>query len=164
MASTSTVVRNNTVSEVWGEGINAHSGSQYTLIENNRLYAVRSAGIYADAAPDTTIRRNIVVGTANSEWWRGSNSVGPGIVLNNEKYHYAVGGGSLPRKRTVAARQGLRQLGCLYEPGHRPLARPGGNVVRRHADLQQHSRRQQHSGSDECLSPNPAPSSSTTLC
>jgi parallel beta-helix repeat protein len=97
VSSTSTVVRNNTISEVWGEGINANDGSQYTLIENNRLFAVRSAGIYADAAPDTTIRRNIVVGTANSQWWRGSfGSVGPGIVLNNEKYHYAVGGGSLP--------------------------------------------------------------------
>ena len=94
VASTSTVVRSNTVSEVWGEGINTHSGSQYTLIENNRVFAVRSAGIYADAAPDTTIRRNIVVGTANSAWWRGSNSVGAGIALNNEPYHYPVGGGS----------------------------------------------------------------------
>jgi hypothetical protein len=94
VSSTSTVVRNNTVSEVWGEGINAHSGSQHTLIENNRVFAARSAGIYSDAAPDTTIRRNIVVGTANSEWWRGSSSVGAGIALNNEAYHYPVGGGA----------------------------------------------------------------------
>jgi Right handed beta helix region len=94
VTSTSTVVRRNTVSEVWGEGINAHSGSQYTLIEQNRLFGVRSAAIYSDAAPDTTIRRNIVVGTANSEYWRGSSSVGPGIVLSNELYHYPIGGGS----------------------------------------------------------------------
>jgi hypothetical protein len=94
VASTSVIIRNNTVSEVWGEGINAHSGSQSTLIENNRVFAARSAGIYSDAAPDTTIRRNIVIGTANSEWWRGETSVGPGIVLNNEAYHYPVGGGS----------------------------------------------------------------------
>jgi parallel beta-helix repeat protein len=93
--STSTVVRNNTVSEVWGEGINAHSGSQYTLIENNRLFGVRAVGIYSDAAPDTTIRRNIVFGTSNSFWWRGGSSVGPGIALSNELYHYPVGGGSL---------------------------------------------------------------------
>jgi parallel beta-helix repeat protein len=96
VSSTSTVVRNNTVSEVWGEGINANHGSQHTLIENNYLFGVRAVGIYSDAAPDTTIRRNVVVGTANSEWWRGSNSVGAGIVLNNERYHYPIGGGSLP--------------------------------------------------------------------
>jgi hypothetical protein len=94
VASTSVVIRNNTVSEVWGEGINAHSGSQYTLIENNRVFAARSAAIYSDGAPDTTIRRNIVFGTANSEWWRGGNSVGGGIILNNEAYHYPAGGGS----------------------------------------------------------------------
>jgi hypothetical protein len=92
--STSTVVRNNTVSEVWGEGINAHSGSRYTLIEKNRLFGVHAVGIYSDASPDTTIRRNIVLGTSNSAWWRGSNTVGAGIALNNERYHYPVGGGS----------------------------------------------------------------------
>jgi hypothetical protein len=93
--STSTVVRNNTVSEVWGEGINAHSGSRYTLIENNRVFGVRAVGIYSDAAPDTTIRRNLVVGTANSAWWRSGSSVGAGIALNNETYHYPAGGGSM---------------------------------------------------------------------
>ena len=92
--STSTTIRNNTVSEVWGEGINAHSGSQYTLIEHNYVFGVRAVGIYSDAAPDTTIRRNIVVGTANSAWWRSGNTVGAGIALNNEAYHYPVGGGS----------------------------------------------------------------------
>jgi hypothetical protein len=94
VSSTSTVIRNNTVSEVWGEGINAHSGSQYTLIEQNRLFGVRAVGIYSDASPDTTIRRNLVVGTANSTWWRGGSSVGAGIALNNEAYHYPIGGGS----------------------------------------------------------------------
>jgi hypothetical protein len=92
--STSTIVRNNTVSEVWGEGINAHSGSRYTLIEKNRVFGVRAVGIYSDGAPDTTIRRNIVLGTANSAWWRTSSTVGAGIALNNEMYHYPVGGGS----------------------------------------------------------------------
>jgi hypothetical protein len=95
VSSTSTVIRNNTVSEVWGEGINANHGSRYTLIENNYLFGVRAVGIYADAAPDTTIRRNVIVGTANSTWWRGSNSVGAGIAVNNERYHYPVGGGNL---------------------------------------------------------------------
>ncbi|HET8697119.1 MAG TPA: right-handed parallel beta-helix repeat-containing protein, partial [Gammaproteobacteria bacterium] len=90
----STIVRNNTIDTVWGEGINAHSGSQYTMIEHNRLFAVHSAGIYSDGSPDTTIRRNIVVGTSNSTWWRGGSSVGPGIAINNEKYHYPVGGGN----------------------------------------------------------------------
>jgi parallel beta-helix repeat protein len=94
VSSTSTVIRNNTVSEVWGEGINAHSGSQYTLIEHNYVFGARSAGVYSDASPDTTIRRNIIVGTANSTWWRVGNTVGAGIALNNEAYHYPVGGGS----------------------------------------------------------------------
>jgi len=94
VTSRSTVIRNNTVAEVWGEGINAHSGSQYTLIERNYVFGARSAGVYSDAAPDTTIRRNIIVGTANSSYWRNGSTVGPGIVLSNEVYHYPAGGGS----------------------------------------------------------------------
>jgi hypothetical protein len=85
-----------TVTESYGEGINVNHGSRGTLIENNRVFAVRAVGIYADAAPNTTIRRNIVVGTANSEFWRGRDSVGAGIAINDEKYHYKAGGGSLP--------------------------------------------------------------------
>jgi hypothetical protein len=85
-----------TVAESYGEGINVNHGSRGTLIENNRVFAVRAVGIYADAAPNTTIRRNLVVGTANSEFWRGRDSVGAGIAINDEKYHYKAGGGSLP--------------------------------------------------------------------
>ena len=95
VSSNSAVIRRNTVSEVWGEGINTHSGSQYTLIELNRVFGVRAVGLYASAAPDTTIRRNIVIGTANSAWWRSGSSVGAGIALTNELYHYPIGGGSL---------------------------------------------------------------------
>ena len=85
-----------TVAESYGEGIDPNHGSKGTLIESNRVFAVRAVGIYADAAPDTTIRRNIVVGTANREFWRGTDSVGAGIAINDEKYHYKAGGGSLP--------------------------------------------------------------------
>lgn len=85
-----------TVTESYGEGIAPTHGSRGTLIENNRVFAVRAVGIYADSAPDTTIRRNIVVGTANREFWRGDDSVGAGIAINDEKYHYKAGGGSLP--------------------------------------------------------------------
>ena len=85
-----------TVSESYGEGINVNHGSRGTLIENNRVFGVRAVGIYADAAPNTTIRRNIVVGTTDSEFWRGRDSVGAGIAINDEKYHYKAGGGSLP--------------------------------------------------------------------
>jgi parallel beta helix pectate lyase-like protein len=88
-------VSDTTVAETYGEGINANGGSKGTLIENNRLFAVRAVGIYADAAPSTTIRRNIVLGTANKEFWRDDDSVGAGIAINNEKYHYKAGGGSL---------------------------------------------------------------------
>jgi parallel beta-helix repeat protein len=95
VASNGVVVRNNTVSEVYGEGINAHSGSTNTLIERNYVFGVRAVGIYADSAFDTIIRRNIVLGTANSSWWRQSSAVGAGIALNNELYHYPDGGGTL---------------------------------------------------------------------
>ncbi|HET7609505.1 MAG TPA: right-handed parallel beta-helix repeat-containing protein [Gammaproteobacteria bacterium] len=85
-----------TVAETYGEGINTNHGSTGTLIENNRVFAVRAVGIYADAAPKTTIRGNIVVGTAKREFWRGGQSVGAGIAINDEKYNYKAGGGSLP--------------------------------------------------------------------
>jgi len=81
-------VKGNIVTEVYGEGINSNGGSRGTIIEGNYLYAVRAVGIYADASPDVTIRRNVVVGTTNSEYWRSSRSVGAGIALNNEAYHY----------------------------------------------------------------------------
>jgi parallel beta-helix repeat protein len=81
-------VRGNIVSEVHGEGINANDGSTETLIEGNRVHGARAVGIYADAAPDTTIRRNVVVGTTNTSFWRTQRTVGAGIALNNEKYHY----------------------------------------------------------------------------
>ncbi len=88
-------VRNNDVAEVYGEGINLNHGSARGVVEGNRVFAARSAGIYLDAAPDATVRRNLVQGTSNTEFWRTTRSVGAGIVLNNESYHYAVNGGEL---------------------------------------------------------------------
>lgn len=95
VGSRGTVIRNNVVSEVYGEGINAHSNSHNTLIERNYVFGVRAVGIYADSAFDTIIRRNIVIGTANNRWWRSSSAVGAGIALNNELYHYPAGGGGM---------------------------------------------------------------------
>lgn len=103
VASDDGVVRSNEVVEVYGEGINANHGSARTVIENNYVFAARAVGIYVDAAPSTTVRRNIVVGTSNPEFWRTGNSVGAGIALNNESYHYEVNGGELPA--TVQSRQ-----------------------------------------------------------
>jgi parallel beta-helix repeat protein len=91
---TNAVFRNNVVTEVYGEGINAHSDSKNVLIERNYVHGVRAVGIYADSAFDTIIRRNIVIGTTNTHWWRSSSAVGAGIALNNEIYHYPAGGGS----------------------------------------------------------------------
>lgn len=108
--SESTVFRNNIVSEVFGEGINAHSGSNNTLIENNYVFGARAVGIYSDGAPNTIIRRNIVVGTANKTYWRSATSVGAGIALNNEKYHYPAGGGS---QSTSVQSRGVKVYGNL---------------------------------------------------
>jgi hypothetical protein len=95
VASPDGVIRNNVVSEVFGEGLNAHSGSDRTLIERNYVYAARAVGIYLDSSADLTVRRNIVVGTSNSTYWRTRSTVGAGIAVNNELYHYPEGGGSL---------------------------------------------------------------------
>src|SRR5690606_11467863 len=78
------VIRRNIVERSYGEGINANNGSRDTLIEDNVVFAVRAVGIYADSAPNTTIRRNIVLGTRDSKYWRGDFTVGVGIALNNE--------------------------------------------------------------------------------
>jgi hypothetical protein len=93
--SSDTTIRGNRVVRVYGEGINVFENSPRSLIERNYVFGARAVGIYADASPDATIRYNIVLGTSESKFWRDSNSVGPGIVLNNEKYHYKEGGGSL---------------------------------------------------------------------
>ena len=85
--TTGAVLRKNIVTESYGEGLNSNA-SRGTIIEDNYVYAVRAVGIYIDASPDATVRRNIVVGTTNSEYWRSGSTVGPGIALNNEKYHY----------------------------------------------------------------------------
>jgi parallel beta-helix repeat protein len=81
---------------VYGEGNNTKHGSARSLIEGNYVFGAYAVGIYLDAAPNATVRRNIVVGTSNPEFWRSSRSVGAGIVLNNETYHYAANGGDLP--------------------------------------------------------------------
>jgi hypothetical protein len=96
VASNEGTVRGNTVSEVYGEGINTNHGSVRAVIEGNLVFAARAVGIYVDAAPHTTVRRNIVIGTSNPEFWRTPRSTGAGIAVNNESYHYVANGGDLP--------------------------------------------------------------------
>jgi hypothetical protein len=95
LRSSGTVIRNNRIERDFGEGINVFENSPDSLIEGNYIYAARAIGIYADASPNTTIRRNIVVGTTNRDYWRSSDTVGAGIAINNESYHYQGHGGSL---------------------------------------------------------------------
>jgi hypothetical protein len=75
--------------------MNALKRSQRSLSERISLLGVRAVGIYLDTAPDATVRRNLILGTTNSTYWRNATTVGAGIALNNENYHYPVGGGSL---------------------------------------------------------------------
>ncbi|HEX6998135.1 MAG TPA: right-handed parallel beta-helix repeat-containing protein [Gammaproteobacteria bacterium] len=86
--STRITIRGNRIHKVFGEGINVFQGSADAVIENNYVFAARAVGIYADAAPNPIIRRNMVVGTPDSKYWRSKTSVGAGIVLSNEAYHY----------------------------------------------------------------------------
>jgi hypothetical protein len=90
------VVRRNLVERSYGEGININYGSRDAVVEDNRVFAVRAVGIYVDSAPNTTVRRNIVLGTSNSQYWRYAKTVGPGIALNTEPYSHVEGGGKLP--------------------------------------------------------------------
>ncbi|HEY8518633.1 MAG TPA: right-handed parallel beta-helix repeat-containing protein [Gammaproteobacteria bacterium] len=87
--SARTIIKGNRIYNVFGEGINVYQGSTDSIIENNFVFAARAVGIYADAAPNTTIRRNMVVGTPDSKYWRTKTAVGGGIILNNEAYHYS---------------------------------------------------------------------------
>lgn len=93
--SARTVIRDNVILRTFGEGINAHHGATDTLIEGNFVFSARALGIYSDSAPGTIIRRNIVLGTTDSDYWRNGSSTGGGIIVNNEGYHYE-GGSALP--------------------------------------------------------------------
>lgn len=89
VATTDALVRNNIVKHVYGEGINANENANRTVIEKNFVFGARAVGIYSDAAPNTVIRRNVVSGTTNKEFWRTSKATGAGIAVNNESYHYS---------------------------------------------------------------------------
>jgi hypothetical protein len=91
VGSNGMTLRGNKVFHVYGEGINVNHGSADATIEQNFVFGARAVGIYADASPRPTIRYNIVVGTADSSYWRSGGAVGGGIVLNNENYHYKSG-------------------------------------------------------------------------
>ncbi len=89
------VVTGSYIHEGWGEGISGFRGSSDIRIEDNRVFAVRNVGIYLDAARDARITGNMILGTNNSAYYRGSRFVGPGIALGNESYQYQGYGGSL---------------------------------------------------------------------
>jgi hypothetical protein len=97
-------IANNTVTRVYGEGINLNHGTTDAVVEHNFVFAARAVGIYVDAAPRATVRRNMVIGTADETFWRGGSSVGSGIVLCNESYHYDGGSGLDPGVQATGAR------------------------------------------------------------
>jgi parallel beta-helix repeat protein len=71
------VVKKNIVTESYGEGINSNA-SKATIIEENYVWGVRAVGIYVDASPDVTVRRNIVVGHHELEVLAVEQRRGPG--------------------------------------------------------------------------------------
>jgi Right handed beta helix region len=104
MESPRGTIRNNMVVKVFGEGININHNSADARIEDNIVFGARAVGIYADASPRPTICRNMVLGTAERQYWRNGRTVGAGIALANEAYHYRANGGSLDS--TVQTRNG----------------------------------------------------------
>lgn len=91
------LVEKNIVREGWGEGIDSFYGSSNVVIQDNIVYASRAVGIYVDSTRGAIIRRNIVLGTTQSEYHRTGGLVGGGIVLNNESYQFTEHGGKLSR-------------------------------------------------------------------
>ena len=90
-------VTNCLVREGYGEGISAFFGSRNISIDGNVIYAARAVGIYINASRDVEIRDNIILGTANPEFYRGKiGTTGPGISLDNEVYQFESYGGSVP--------------------------------------------------------------------
>jgi hypothetical protein len=85
------LVQNNYIHESWGEGINVFYGSTNAVIRNNLLYANKAVGIYMGALNGAIVHGNLVLGTADRQFWRTRLSPGPGIALDNESYEF-VGG------------------------------------------------------------------------
>lgn len=98
------VIRGNVVTNVFGEGINVWHGSSDAIIEDNFVFGARALGIYADSSPRLTIRRNLVVGTTDSQFWRSGDTVGSGIVLNNEPLNYQGGSALDPSVQATDAK------------------------------------------------------------
>lgn len=85
------LVQNNYIHESWGEGIDVFYGSTNAVIRNNLLYANKAVGIYMGALNGAIVHGNLVLGTADKQFWRTRLSPGPGIALDNESYEF-VGG------------------------------------------------------------------------
>jgi hypothetical protein len=77
-------IRNSVVKEGFGEAIIFWNGSSHVVAENNLVFGARAIGFYVDCTTDVDLRRNVVLGTTDSQFHRGNNAVGAGIALNNE--------------------------------------------------------------------------------
>lgn len=65
-------LKNSTIYENYGEGVGVYKSSYDNIIENNIVYANLKGNIYIDHSQRTLIRRNLVYGTTNSTFGRGT--------------------------------------------------------------------------------------------
>lgn len=77
-----TTFRNNVVRESHGEAIGDMLPND-TTIEDNVVWDGYTVGIYLDHSKRSTVRRNIVYATNNTDFYRNGRP-SPGIVANNE--------------------------------------------------------------------------------
>ncbi|MFC1647145.1 right-handed parallel beta-helix repeat-containing protein, partial [Patescibacteria group bacterium] len=89
-----TIIRNNTVYHVSGEGIICMQ-TDGGLVENNIVYDNWAEGIYLDQCSFTTIQKNLSYYTSDKAWWRFSNGNQPAdpFLTSNEAINgYPVNG------------------------------------------------------------------------
>ena len=87
VSSKNITVRGCTIYEGYGEGIGVYKSSKNNIIEDNMLYDNQKINIYIEHARGNIVRRNIVYGTTNSEYYRrikGPDLPDHGIAICDE--------------------------------------------------------------------------------
>lgn len=80
----STIIRDNTVHENYGEGITIGRNSTNSTVEDNMVYNNMAVQIYVHRARGATVQKNLVYHTNDPEFWRSQEGASDCIALNNE--------------------------------------------------------------------------------
>lgn len=86
-------IRNNEVFNCYGEGIGSYTldprlPARNNVIEENTVYNNRAVQIYIANSSHNIVRRNLVYGTIDQEFFRAGNFNGPGLYVGDEGPNY----------------------------------------------------------------------------